>query len=226
MYIGGDFFARDPLDDYTSWSLPTSIAGGVTPDDICGIVALPGKVGVLWSNLETQRFGFRLHYDWAPAGLWTDDEVPASQSAADVGGGMADDHVNLAVASDGTLYAAVKTAWGSPAFPEMALLVRRPSGSWDDLYGVDTDGTRGIVVLNEAVGSLMVIYSATEGGANIVYRISDAQTISFGPTQTLIPGNSLDDPASTKEAFLYELIVIATTSGPNRQRWCSRCCCC
>ena len=206
----------DPLDNYTSWSAPITLVTGVNPDDLCGIVAFVGKVGVLWSNQETERFGFRVHFDWAPSAMWEIDEVPASQSAADVGGGMADDHVNFAVASDGTLYAAVKTAWGLPGFPEMAFLVRRPSGSWDDLYGVDTDGTRGIVVLNEAVGSLIVIYSETEGGANIVYRISDAQVISFGPKQILIPGVSLDNPTSTKETFLYELVVIAATGGPNR----------
>ena len=65
-------------------------------------------------------------------------EVPANQSAQSKGAGMADDHIHLAVASDGTLYAAVKTSYDSSGYPRMCLLVRRPSGVWDNMYTVDT----------------------------------------------------------------------------------------
>ncbi len=95
--------------------------------------------------------------------------------------------------------------------------MRRPSGSWDDLYGVDTDGTRPIVVLNEAIGSLIVIYTETEGGADIKYRVSDANNITFGPRRTLMSGVDLNDPSSTKQTFLNELVVIVSTSGPDRE---------
>ena len=46
-----------------------------------------------------------------------------------VGTGMADDHMNVAVASDGTLYAAVKARYDTGGYPRMALLVRRPVGA-------------------------------------------------------------------------------------------------
>ena len=36
------------------------------------------------------------------------------------GAGMADDHMNVAVASDGTLYAAVKTSYDTAGYPKMA----------------------------------------------------------------------------------------------------------
>ena len=75
--------------------------------------------------------------------------MPASASALNVGLGMADDHLNVAVASDGTLYAAVKTSYDTAGYPKIALLVRRPNGTWDPLYEVDQSGTRGIVLLNE-----------------------------------------------------------------------------
>ena len=41
---------------------------------------------------------------------------------------MADDHIHLAVASNGTLYAAVKTSYDSSGYPKIALLVRRRVG--------------------------------------------------------------------------------------------------
>jgi hypothetical protein len=208
----------DRLDAYASWSDPISLASEIDPDDIAAVGGFDGKIGVMWSSQQTRRFGFRVHVDGDPPTLWGDDEVPASQSAADDGNGMADDHMNLAVASDGTIYAAVKTGFnpqGHPlGRPEVALLVRRPSGSWDDMYAVDTDGTRPIVVLNEALDLLIFVYVETEGWANIKYRTSDASQISFGDELILMAG-SLSDPSSTKQTFVDELIVIATTTGAN-----------
>ena len=55
---------------------------------------------------------------------------------------MADDHLNVAVAVDGTLYAAVKTSYDTAGQTKIALLVRRPSGVWDNLYEIDQAGTR------------------------------------------------------------------------------------
>ena len=115
-------------------------------DDIEVITALPnGTVGVFWSNQNTRRFGFRTHVDGEPATTWSVNEVPASQSALNVGSGMADDHMNVAVASDSTLYVAIKTSYDTSDYPKMALLVRRPDGTWDDLYPVDNTGTRPLV---------------------------------------------------------------------------------
>jgi hypothetical protein len=122
---------------------------------------------------------------------------------------MADDHIHLTAASNGTLYAAVKTSYNTVGFPRVAFLVRRPSGAWDDLYGVDEEGSRPIVVLNELLGSLVLLYERSETGTNIVYRISDAQTIGFGPRRTLIAGGGKTNPSSTKQHFVDQLLVIA-----------------
>ena len=84
---------------YSTWSSAITIATGVTDDDICAVTAFAGKIGVLWSNQSTQRFGFKYHVDGADPATWSADEVPASQSALNVGAGMADDHINFAVAS-------------------------------------------------------------------------------------------------------------------------------
>ncbi len=208
----------DPSDDYTIWSAPITIAWGIDSDDIGAIVSFDGKIGVMWSNQVARRFGFRYHVDGDLPTVWSDDEVPASQSALDIGGGMADDHINIAASSEGVLYVAVKTAYDIIGLPQIALLVRKPSGSWDEFYEVDTEGTRPIVVLNEMVGEVMVIYSDLDSSnTGIKYRVSDKDEISFGLKRTLISGSNLGNPSSTKQIFESELVVIASTSGSNRE---------
>jgi hypothetical protein len=195
--------------DYSTWSAPITVASGISSDDISVITAMPGgRIGLLWSNQSSDRFGFRIHQDGAAENIWSDLELPASQSALNVGGGMADDHLNVKVASDGTLYAAVKTSYDSSGRPKIALLVRRPNGNWDNLYQVDTGGTRPIVLLNEAAGRLIVAYTTSESGGNIVYKESALGSISFGSRQTLLSG-SLNNVTSTKQNFSGNIVVLA-----------------
>ncbi len=78
---------------------------------------------------------------------------------------MTDDHMNLTVGSDGTVYAAVKAGHASSSVPLLYLMVRHPQpggygGTWDDLYGFSSNGTRPIVQLNEDIQKLRVFYSA------------------------------------------------------------------
>jgi hypothetical protein len=197
---------------YRSFAGPITLADGIDADDITAIAALPdGSIGVLWSNQATQRFGFRRHRDGSPPGAtaWSADEIPASHSAVAVRGGMADDHVNLAVASDGTLYAAVKTSYNRVGFPQLALLVRRPNGSWDDLYGIDEVGTRAIVVLDETAATLRVVHTTADGGGAIVSRMSPLAPIAFGPPEVLIAG-FLDNATSTRAVCDGEVVILAS----------------
>ena len=89
---------------YVVWSKPLTLADDISADDICAINTFPdGSIGVLWSNQLTRRFGFRLHVNNTSPDNWSADEIPASGSAIPWKDGMADDHLNIAVASDGTL---------------------------------------------------------------------------------------------------------------------------
>jgi uncharacterized repeat protein (TIGR01451 family) len=201
------FYSDSP---YSTFQGPVEIASGVvTGDDISVVTALTGnKIGVLWSNQNTKRFGFRVHVDGASATTWSADELPASQSAIDnVGAGMADDHLNVKLASDGTLYAAVKTGYDTTGYPRMSLLVRRPTGVWDNLYGIDESGTRGNIELDEGRGVLTYIYTQTEGYNPIVYRQSNLSPISFGAKLTL-RAESFNDVSSTKQNYNSELVII------------------
>lgn len=197
---------------YSSWSAPITIFSGVADDDICDVINMPkdGKVGVLWSNQKTKRFGFKTHVDGTDPSIWSVDEVPASQSALNIKGGMADDHLHMVAASDGTLYCAVKTSYDSTGFPKIALLVRRPNGVWDSLYKVSETGTRGIVILNEDLAKLKVIYTSQEDGGDILYRETSIPTIHFGPVVTMIPG-SYNDATSMKTNYSPDDVILAST---------------
>ena len=143
---------------------------------------------------------------------WSNTEIPAAQSRKTFKGGLADDHIHIVVASDGTLYAAVKTSFDTAGQPVIGLLVRRPSGQWDPLYTVDTVGTRPIIELDEAAQCLVVIYTSKTNGGDILYRESPLNKIAFGSRQTLMKGR-LNDVTSTKQAFDGDLVVMASFGG-------------
>lgn len=194
---------------YTTWSAPITIATGISSDDISAIVSMPNnQIGVFWSNQSTDRFGFRIHIDGAAASTWLANEIPASQSALNVGSGMADDHMHLAVAADGTLYAAVKTSYDKSGYPKIALLVRRPNGVWDNLYEVSGSGTRPTIALSDVAGKLVIAWESNEGGGDIMYRESSLGTISLSATKTMISG-SLHDPTTTKTTSTDKLVFLA-----------------
>lgn len=197
---------------YSTWSAPITIATGIKDDDICAVIALPGKTGVLWSNQSDKRFGFKTHTNGTSPSSWSSDEVPASQSALNVGAGMADDHMNMAVAGDGTLYCAVKTGYDASGYPCVALLIRRPTGSWDKLYTVSTGGTRPIALLNESIGKIRIAYTSSDSGGSILYKESSTSSISFGAQLTLIKGSSLNNPTATKANASSEVVIMASTS--------------
>ncbi|WP_276499515.1 InlB B-repeat-containing protein [Pontibacter litorisediminis] len=196
---------------YTNWSAPVTVATGLTSDDICAIIAMPkaNKMGLLWSNQNTKRFGFKTHTDGTTPSTWSADEVPASQSAIESADGMADDHLNMALASDGTLYCAVKTGFKT-GLPRIALLVRRPSGTWDDLYEVSKAGNRPIVILNETIGKVKVLYAAPSAGG-IYYKESSTSNIAFGSELSLI-NETCDYATSSKENYSSEIVIFASTS--------------
>lgn len=199
---------------YVEWSPPLKLVTGISADDICAITAFPdGDIGVLWSNQNTKRFGFRVHKSGTNPENWSENEIPASDSSIPLKAGMADDHLNMAVASNGTLYAAVKTSYDSVGYPLIALLVRQPSGNWDKLYNVDDEGSRGIVLLNEKEDSVMVFYTSYRDD-KIVCKTSDTKVISFGARKTIINGGEgINNVSSTKQNFNNEIVILASESG-------------
>nr|KEP24194.1 hypothetical protein DA06_22030 [Georgenia sp. SUBG003] len=197
---------------YSSFSGPVTLETGITEDDIAVVTAMSGGVGVMWSDQRSDLFGFRFHANGAAPGTWGGDESPGAAYAASAGSGFADDHINVAAASDGTLYAVVKTSFDDSSHPDLGLLVRRPGGRWDPFYEVSGGGTRGIVQLNESERTLHVIYTAAVNYDDIRVRESSTSRISFGSAETVFSG-SFNNPTSTKDRWTGDLMVLAADVG-------------
>lgn len=200
---------------YDVWSEPIIIESKISDDDIAAVIALPtNQIGVIWSNQVNRRFGFRIHIDGTDPVSWFGDEQPASQSALKIGKGMADDHLNMAIARDGTLYCAVKTSYNDAKleerFTEVALMVRKPDGIWDNLYEVSKQGTRPIVILNETEEVVRIFYTDNERGGNIVYKESSVADINFGQDEIALIRGTYNNVTSTKDNFTDEIVIMAS----------------
>jgi hypothetical protein len=194
---------------HTTWSGPITIAPKVSSRDMSSIIAMPNdSIGIFWSDQKTKRFGFRVHEDGAAATTWSANEIPGGQSALNIGKGMADDHVHLAVTSDNTLYASIKTGYDKKGATSIGLLVRRPNAVWDNLYTVSDTGTRGVVVASEAAGQLIVAYTTKTGGGDIVYKTSPLDNISFSTAQVLIP-SKVNNVTTTKVTSSNQVVFLA-----------------
>jgi len=195
---------------YTHWSETLTLAVGITPDDICAMVPLKHRdVGVLWSNQKTRQFGFRVHRSGDAPKDWSEDERPAATSGMDLGLGMSDDHLNVALSANGTLYAAVKTSYDAAGYPLVALLVRRPNGVWDPLYSVDDEGSRPIVIIDEPAQQLVVVYSSYRD-KRIVCRYSPTEQIAFGRRFDLIIHPGINNVTSAPQRLSVPPVILAT----------------
>lgn len=104
--------------DHKTWAQPFELPAPdttVTADDISAVIALDGKIGVLWSNQVSDAFRFVTHQDGAAPDQWQASETPLA------GLDIANDHMNMKKAADGRLFAAVKTSAASPSKPYLIL---------------------------------------------------------------------------------------------------------
>ena len=202
---------RNATSPYTSWSSAELVFKGVASDDISGIITMSNSVGVLWSNQNLERFGFKFHVDGDPISVWSPDEVPASQSALNIGRGMADDHLNLKYTSDGDLFAAIKTSYDTDSCTKIGLLIRRSSGIWDNLHHVSYTGTRPIMAIDTSRNSIQVYYTSMESGGDIMLKESTLNSISFGREILFLTGDTYNNASSTK--FPYDCINVVIASG-------------
>lgn len=135
------------------WSEPIAVSEPAGVDDIGTLVTLPGSIGLFWSDHVADAFLFRRHADGKSPEEWKEVEVVES------GGGTANDHLNAALAADGTLFVAVKTGSDRVGRPDLMLYVRRPNGDWEHhAYGrrsASSERGRPIVLLS---GDLRWLY--------------------------------------------------------------------
>jgi len=218
--LNDQVFVATTLGSDLDWSAPlvVPVAEGTTvrPDDIAGVQRLQGGIGVFWSNQLTDKFYFAVHRDGAPAA----DPAAWLLEIAAAGGRVADDHFNLKLASDGRLFAAVKTSHHTPSSALIGLLVRSPAGVWSPLHEVTdvaSNPTRPLCVLDEAARRVYVFYSLDQSA--IYYKTSDLDSISFpdGPGTPFIVSTlatDINNPTSTKQNVDAStgLVVLASST--------------
>lgn len=199
---------------YSTWSSGINIANNVDDDDICVVVPFDGdKIGVFWSNQNTERFGFSYHNDADPVGTWSADEVPGdtyATSKGSIGDGMADNHMNAAVASDGTIYMIVKTSYDDPDEVAIGLFERNSTtGTWS-FYEVDNQGTQPVLLLDETASKLYLVYQENFCvGEGILVQTTSTGSITFDDIPDLVIRGDYNQPTTTKQNVSGEMVVLA-----------------
>jgi len=157
----------------TPFDLPVQ-GSNANVDDISSIVAFDGnKIGVMWSNRNDEKAYFAVHLDSDADTVWQ----PREEANADPTlGAVADDHINLKVACDGSgnLYAATKTRFMASESPHIYILRRIPDGTWSrHLFAKVKDGhTRPVVMVDDENGRLYVFATSDVNGKDEMFMKS------------------------------------------------------
>jgi hypothetical protein len=200
----------------------------VSPDDISTLVAVDGKIGVLWSNESTGQFSgsddtafyFAVHPDGAADTVWTGG-VALRQPE------IADDHINiksLQADASGNVFAMVKTSTNTNGFPQLLLLVakKQANGSYSWATYVESmreDGQTRPILLIDTDHRQLYVFTSTESGGNVYYKTTSIDNIQF-PTGTgslfmSKPGFAINNVTSTKQSVTGASGIVVLASHDN-----------
>lgn len=187
--------------DGLAWRAPVVMNERDTADDdICAVAALPGGVGLIWS-------------DQAHDGVYFRRPGEAIEVVAE-GGLTADDHINAAVGEDGTLYVAMKNSVDTVGQPQLVLRVRSRGGKWSSIQYAPKTATelpsRPIAVAGGRPERLFLLHTVYEPGPAAERRDWIAAIVSL--TNNL----RIDGPASQVERS--ERTRLNDVTGP-KHRW-------
>jgi hypothetical protein len=199
-------FVRHSTDStIAAWSAPIAVSTAkAAADDLCLIVALPGSIAMVWSDQAHDAVYFRQHDDAAPPDTWKPIETAAS------GGKTADDHLNAAVAEDGTVYLATKNSVDAMGQPQLVLRIRQPNGRWTHLpyapRSAAGEPSRPIVLLAEGSQRIFLVHSVygVDGAQprrdGIAWQATDRRRIDLSPAATplLAAATRLNNATGTK----------------------------
>jgi hypothetical protein len=124
--MNGAIFVWNSFSDGEIWTHPVKLADGLSTDDICTVSVLPGGVGVIWSDQESETVNIRIHTNGLKVCEWGETEIIES------GNHTADDHLNTAMSADGTLWLVSKTSLDTQGKPLLVLRVRLADGRWNN----------------------------------------------------------------------------------------------
>ena len=199
----------------TPFNLPVQ-GGNTGSDDVCSVIKLDNKIGVLWSNQEDDAAYFAVHNDGDSKNDWQNRETAISGQ-----NNIVDDHINLgACDNNGNIYAVVKTSLTGSSSPKIYVLKRSSSGNWSShVAGKESDGhTRPIVVVDSDNQQVYMIAKGKDGGNDAIYmKRASMSSMSFpsGRGEAFIKDNSYDtinNPSSTKQCInnTTGLLVLAS----------------
>ncbi len=193
--------------DDATWSGPIPMDSNAS-SDISSVVAFGGnKIGVFWSNHVDDSFKFRVHADSASPTTWQSTQTVESAT------NLADNHVHLAAAPDGRVFAVAKTGFDLQNQDNIIMYVRSAGGTWGSRISVfkpsNSDAllaTRPIVKLDSANNLVYVFFTRLTNGSTggiIQYRTGSMTAPSFGASSTFISyaGSRFNDVSSTKDGF-------------------------
>ncbi|WP_418608441.1 hypothetical protein [Georgenia sp. SUBG003] len=104
-----------------------------------------------------------------------------------------------------------KTSYNRSDQPVVGLLVRRPTGTWDNLREVDDIGTRGIVQLDESTGTLRVLYTESTNYDDILMKAASVRDLAFPDSATTVMDGNFNNVTSTRENVGGGLMVMASS---------------
>ncbi|MEO5885363.1 MAG: hypothetical protein ABIQ58_07620 [Candidatus Limnocylindrales bacterium] len=212
------------------WSAPSAVPGSgrLSPEDISAVVPFgDGRIGVMWSDQETQQILFASHRDGDDVSAWSPVEVVLS------GAGSADNHLNLKTFElDGTrvVAAAVKTSLDeavnpNPLASQVMVMIRAADGRWSGVAAgrLENRHSRPILLIDEVRRVMYVAaQSPFSGGAIYLKRASlDSPTFDTGVGDALVSSESdlqIANATSTKQSIspATGLVVMAADDGTDR----------
>jgi hypothetical protein len=205
-----------------TWSEPVTLGEPTKADDLCAAAALPGRIGIVWSDQLHDAVYFAAHRDGDAVDAWQVPEV------VEQGRRTADDHLNLAVGGDGTLFVASKNSVDQVGEPQLVLRVRRPNGTWQNLpyadVTVDQLPSRPIVLLNQAATRLHLlhtIYPAAPMGRRSYIAMQTSRAGRFDPDapthELLAAATALNNVTGCKQRLPDDApwIVLASDAAGN-----------
>ncbi|WP_088284118.1 hypothetical protein [Kineosporia sp. A_224] len=221
------YYAKSSGTNDLVWSAKTLLPvadNTVAPDDVSAIVAFKGKVGIGWSDQQSNAFRFAIHTDGAAAGTWS-VETPLS------GAGMVDDHVNLkAVGGDTRVFAAVKTSQDAAGAGDTAPLVyvlrRNADGTWVKAIGaaVGDKATRPQLMLDRESSRVYLFESGPATGGTIYYKSSPFLGLKFArgrgaPFITPPLGATINDVSTAKGSTTSAVDALAIAVDTTGKRY-------
>jgi hypothetical protein len=174
-----------------NWEGPFILAESVGKDDICTIAVIPGGVAVMWSDQLEDAVKMRMHENGQPPEDWEQTII------IEAGNNTADDHLNTALSSDGSLWLTTKNSLDLIDEPQFVLRVRSLMGIWKNYpyYNLDSvlHPSRPIIITVENNNSLIL-------SGHTIYNRSNPYlgVIEFGKIDT------------TKKSILSEVTTVIT----------------